>query len=346
VLHRETREVQEEVMHSRFRSKFAIVTALCSALCCAGALAQGTTAGERSGYPVKPIRLVVPFPPGASSDLVGRMIGQKLSEQMGVQIIADNRPGAGANVGIAFAAKSPPDGYTMVIVTTGIAISPSLYSNLGYDATTDLAPLARLTSIHNILLVHPSVPAKTLRQFISLARARPGKLNFGSGGAGTTNHLANELLKRLEKIDMVHVAYKGVTQAMVAMTGGEVDEVVMPVSTALPQIRAGKVRALAVLSERRVPALPDVPTTKEAGVDNFTMPLWYAMFAPAATPRDIAARLSRELIRALEAPDLRERLAAIAVDPWPGTAEELGTLLRSETARYAEIIRSAGLPRE
>ena len=324
----------------------ALVTALLLALYCGGALAQSASPRAAQAYPAKPIRLIVPFPPGASSDVVGRMLGQKLTEQLGEQVIADNRPGAGGNLGIGVAAKSPPDGYTIVIATASIAVSPSLYANLAYDAVADLAPVARLTSISNILLVHPSVPAKSLRQFISLARAHPGKLNFGSGGAGTTNHLANELLKNLEKISIVHVPYKGVTQAMVAMTGGEVDEVVMPITTALPQIRAGKVRALAVLTERRIAVLPDVPTTKEAGVDNFTMPLWYGMFAPAATPRDIVARLSREVIRALEAPDLRERLAALGVEPWPGTPEQLGELLRTEIPRYAAIVRSAGLPRE
>ncbi|OGA10302.1 MAG: hypothetical protein A2W68_07140 [Betaproteobacteria bacterium RIFCSPLOWO2_02_64_14] len=313
------------------------------ALHCGGALAQSASPRAGQAYPAKPIRLIVPFPPGASSDVVGRMLGQKLTEQLGEQVIADNRPGAGGNLGIGVAAKSPPDGYTIVIATASIAVSPSLYANLAYDAVKDLAPVARLALIPNVLLVHPSVPAKTLRQFISLARAHPGKLNFGSGGAGTTNHLANELLKSLEKINMVHVPYKGVTQAMVAMTGGEVDEVVMPITTALPQIRAGKVRALAVLTERRIAVLPDVPTTKEAGVDSFTMPLWYGMFAPAATPRDIVARLSRELVRALEAPDLKKRLAALGVEAWPGTSGQLGELMRSEIARFAAIVRNAGL---
>jgi len=321
----------------------ALVTALLLALHCGGALAQSASPRAGQAYPAKPIRLIVPFPPGASSDVVGRMLGQKLTEQLGEQVIADNRPGAGGNLGIGVAAKSPPDGYTIVIATASIAVSPSLYANLAYDAVKDLAPVARLALIPNVLLVHPSVPAKTLRQFISLARAHPGKLNFGSGGAGTTNHLANELLKSLEKINMVHVPYKGVTQAMVAMTGGEVDEVVMPITTALPQIRAGKVRALAVLTERRIAVLPDVPTTKEAGVDSFTMPLWYGMFAPAATPRDIVARLSRELVRALEAPDLKKRLAALGVEAWPGTSGQLGELMRSEIARFAAIVRNAGL---
>lgn len=309
-----------------------------------GVLAQTTAPG--AAYPVKPIRLVVAFPPGASSDIVGRMLGQKIAEPLGQPVVADNRAGAGGNLGIALAAKSAPDGYTVLIATSSIAVSPALYLNPGYDALRDLAPVARLTSIPNILLVHPSVPAKTLRQFINLARASPGKLNFGSGGAGTTNHLANELLKHLEKINIVHVPYKGVTQAMTAMMGGEVDEVVMPVTTAIAQVRAGKVRALAVLSERRITTLPDVPTAKEAGVDGFVMPVWYGMFAPAATPRDIVARLHRELVRALEAPDIRERLAALDVEPWPGTPEQLGELLRADMARFGAIVRSAGLPRQ
>ena len=324
----------------------AVVTASFVALLCTGALAQTAAPGAAQAWPVKPIRLVVPFPPGASSDIVGRMLGQKISEQLGVQIVPDNRAGAGGNLGIAVAAKSPPDGYTILIATSSIAVSASLYLNPGYDAVKDLAPVARLTSIPNVLLVHPSVPAKTLRQFINLARAQPGKLNFGSGGAGTTNHLANELLKHLEKIDIVHVPYKGVTQAMVAMMGGEVDEVVMPVTTAVPQIRAGKVRALVVLTEQRIAALPDVPTGKEAGVADFTMPLWYGMFAPAATPRDIVSRLGRELVRALGAPDMRDRLAALGVEPWPGTPEQLGELLRVDIERYGAIVRSAGLPRQ
>jgi len=289
---------------------------------------------------------VVPFPAGASSDVVGRMLAQKIAEQMGEQVITDNRAGAGGNLGIAAASKSPPDGYTMVIATASIAVSPWLYSNPGYDAIKDLAPVARLTSIPNVLLVHPSVPAKTLRQFINLARAHPGKLNFGSGGAGTTNHLANELLKHLAKINIVHIPYKGVTLAMTSMMGGEVDEVVMPITTALPQIKAGKVRPLAVLTEKRIAAIPDVPTGIEAGVPGFTMPLWYGMFAPAATPREIVARLNRELLTALGTPELRERLTALGVDPWPGTPEELGQLLRTEIERYGKVARSAGLRKQ
>ncbi len=312
---------------------------------CKLTLAQPSASAPKN-YPVKTIRMIVGFPAGAASDIVGRMIGQKLAEQMGEQVVADNRAGAGGNLGIALAAKAAPDGYTLVIATSSIAVSPSLYENPGYDAVKDLAPVARLTSIPNILLVHPSVPATTLRQFINLARAHSGKLNFGSGGAGTTNHLANELLKHLEKIDIVHVPYKGVTQAMTAMMGGEVDEVVIPVATAIPQIHAGKVRALAVLTEKRIPTLPAVPTGIEAGVPGFTMPLWYGMFAPAETPPDIVARLNRELVKALTTADLRARLADLGVDAWPGTPDELRELLRADIERYGKIARSARLVKQ
>jgi tripartite-type tricarboxylate transporter receptor subunit TctC len=295
------------------------------------------------GYPSKPIRLIMPFPAGAPSDMVGRAIGQKLSEQLGENVVPDNRMGAGGNTGIAAVAKAPPDGYTLLVTSPTIAISPSLYSNLTYDAAKDLVPVARLATIENVLVVHPSVPARTLKQFVALARARPGKLNYGSGGAGTTNHLANELLQSLEKINMVHVPYKGATPAMIALIGGEVDEVVIAIAPALPLIQAGKVRALAVLSERRAPTLPDVPTSKESGIDNFTISIWYGMFAPAGTPREVIARLNREIIKALESTELRSRMSASGIEPWPGTAEELGSLLRTETARYATLIRNAGL---
>ena len=314
---------------------YVIVAAVFLAISGVSAIAQP--------YPAKPIRLILPFPAGGPSDILGRALGQKLSEQMGENVVPDNRPGAGGNLGIGIAAKSPPDGYTILLTSPTVAISPSLYSRLNYDAARDLAPVARLASIQNVLIVHPSVPAKTLKQFIALARAHPGKLNFGSGGAGTTNHLANELLRSLEKINMVHVPYKGATQAMLALIGGQVDEVIVSVASSLTQIRAGKVRPLAVLSEQRVATLPDVPTAKEAGVDDFVISIWYGMFAPAATPRDIIARLNREITTALNAPDLKNRLVAVGVDPWPGSPEEFGRFVRSETARYAKIIESAGV---
>ena len=317
------------------RQSGAIIAALILASWYGTALAQS--------YPNKPIRLILPFPAAGPSDIVGRAVGQKLSEQLGENVVPDNRVGAGGSLGIAAVTKAPPDGYTVLVTSAAIAIIPSLYSNLTYDAAKDLAPVARLATIENVLLVHPSVPAKTLRQFVALARANPGKLNYGSGGPGTTNHLANELLKSLGKINMVHVPYKGATLATVALIGGEVDEVIVSVASALSMVQSGKVRPLAVLSERRVATLPDVPTSKESGVDDFLMSIWYGMFAPAGTPREIISRLNREVIKALESPAMRERMAAAGIDPWPGTPEQMAGLLRNETARYAKIIASAGL---
>jgi len=325
--------------------RFSNVARVVAMTCIATATGVAANA-QAQNFPTKPLRLIVAFPPGASSDLVGRLIVAKVGEQMGQLVIADNRPGAGGNLGLAMTAKAAPDGYTMAIATASIAVSPSLYNDLGYDPVKDLAPVARLTNIPNILLVHPSVPAKTLRDFINLAKSTPGKLNFGTGGAGTTNHLANELLKHLAKIDIVHVPYKGVTQAMMAMIQGEVDEVVMPVSTALPQIKSGKVRPLAVLTDKRIPTLPDVPTGIEAGVPTFTMPLWYGMFAPAATPKDLINRLSREIVKALQTKDVVDKLTAMGVDPWPGTAEQLGELLKTEIERYGAVVRAAKIPKQ
>ena len=307
------------------------------------ALCLVATAACAQSYPTKPVRVVMPFPIGGPSDITGRAVAQKLGGQMSANFVPDNRVGAGGNLGLALAAKAAPDGYTLLVTSSAIAVSPSLYAKLDYDAVKDFAPVARLAQIPNVLIVHPGVQAKTLREFIALARANPGKLNYGSGGAGTTNHLANELLMSLEKINLVHVPYKGASVAVFSLIGGEVDEVVVAVASALTQIRAGKVRALAVLSEHRAAALPDVPTAKEAGVDNFVMPIWFGMFAPAATPREILARLHREVAKAMTAPDFRERLAAAGVDPWLGTPDELAKLVSSETARYAAIIKRAGL---
>jgi tripartite-type tricarboxylate transporter receptor subunit TctC len=297
-------------------------------------------------YPSKPIRLILPFPPGAPSDLVGRTIGQKIAEQMGQGIVPDNRTGAGGTVGLALVAKAPPDGYTLLVTSPTLALSPLLYSNLPFDPAKDFAPVARLASIENVMLVHPSVPAKTLKEFIALARARPGKLNYGSGGAGTTNHLANELLKSLEKLDMVHGPYKGATVATTALMGGEVDEVIVSVASVLPLIRAGRVRAIAVLSEKRVATLPAVPTSAEAGFPNFRMSIWYGMMAPANTPREIIARLHQEIAKALDDKTLRQHMANAGMDPWLGTPDEMGALLKTEMARYAKIIRSAGIKKD
>jgi tripartite-type tricarboxylate transporter receptor subunit TctC len=318
-----------------------ICSGLAAALC---VLASNVVPAQ--GYPAKPVRLILPFPPGGPTDLLGRAIAQKLADQLGQQVIADNRPGAGGNLGLELAAKSPPDGYTIVLAAPPIAISPSLYSKLNYDAQKDLAPISLVAAIQNIMVVHNSVPARTLKEFIQLARRHPGKLNFSSSGAGSTNHLASELFKSMYKLDMVHVPYKGAASQLVALLSGQVDMGTMAVPPAIPMVLANKVRALAVLTEQRVPALPNVPTSKEAGVDNFVVPIWYGVLAPAGTPRELIGRLNSELHKALASPDLKERLANAGIDPLISTSEHFAEFIKTETVRYAKVIKDAGIKPE
>lgn len=311
------------------------LAALLAALACGSALAQS--------YPSKPIRLILPFPPGSPSDMVGRTIGHKIASQMGQNVVPDNRAGAGGTLGLTVAAKSAPDGYNILIASPTIAISPLLYANLQFDSLRDFTPVARLATIENVMVVHPSVPAKTLKEFIALARRHPGKLNYGSGGAGTTNHLANALLQSLQKIKMTHVPYKGATLAATALISGEVDEVILGVAPALPFIKAGRVRPLVVLSEKRVKLLPDIPTGEEAGVSGFKISIWYGMYAPAGTPREVVRRLHAEVTKALQDPELLQRMSNAGIDPWLGTPEDLDRHLRSEMQRFSRLAETAGL---
>jgi len=234
----------------------------------------------------------------------------------------------------------------LLLSSPSISISPSLYKKMPYDPQKDLAPISLIAGIPNVMLVHPSVPAKTLKEFVALAKARPGKLNFGSGGAGTTNHLASELLKTLTKTDIVHVPYKGSNQAMLALLGGEVDMVVIAVPPALPQIEAGRVRPLAVLNENRVATLPKVPTSKEAGIDNFVVPVWYGILVAGNTPRDIVNRLNTELGKIVAMPDVKERLAAAGVEPYHSTPDRFASFIKSEAVRYGQVIKNAGIQPE
>jgi tripartite-type tricarboxylate transporter receptor subunit TctC len=322
----------------RLSSAAGLCAALCLAIGCGPALAQG--------YPSKPIKLILPFAPGSPSDTVGRIVGQKMAAQMGQQLVPDNRASSGGALGLSLLAKSPTDGYTVGISSPTIALSPVLYANLQFDPLRDFTPVARLTTSENVMIVHPSVPVRSLKDFIALARSRPGKLNYGSGGAGTTNHLANELLKSLEKINMLHVPYKGASPAAAALVGGEVDEVILSVVPALPFIKAGRVRPIVILSEKRSPLLPDVPTSAEAGYPHFRMSIWYGLFVPTGTPREIVQYLYREAQKAMEDPETQQRLTNVGMDPWFGTGEEMGNLVKSELVRYAKIAESAGLKKE
>jgi tripartite-type tricarboxylate transporter receptor subunit TctC len=275
--------------------------------------------------------------------MLGRALAQKLSEQVGQPVVADNRPGAGGNLGLELAAKAPTDGHTVVLSSPLVSISPTLYAKLNYDPERDLAPVSLVADIQNVLIVHPSVPAQTLTQLVDIARRNPGKLNFGSGGIGTTRHLAPALLLSLAKIDMTHVPYKGTGLALGAMLGGEIDMLVMAVPAAAAQIQAGKVRPLAVLSSQRQAVLPQVPTAKEAGMPNFEVAIWYGILTSAGTPRELVGRLNAEIGKALASADLKERLTAAGIQPHPTTPEQFAAYIKSERVRFAKVIKDAGI---
>lgn len=310
------------------------------------AVACGAGAVLAQNYPVKPVRMILPFPPGGPTDLVGRLLAQKLGEQMGQQVPTDNRPGASGNIGLELAAKAPQDGYTIVLSSPVISLSPHLYARLNYDPYKDLAPISLVGAVLNVLLVHPSVPAKNLQELVRIARAAPGKLNYGSGGIGTTTHLAPELLKNLEKLDIVHVPYKGSGLALIGMVSGQVDMLIMAAPSALGQIKGGKVRALAVLAEKRLSYMPDVPTTAEQGLKNAEVLVWYGMLTPTGTPAAMISRLNSEIIKAVNAPDTQQRFTAAGVEPMTSTPEQFGQFIRSEAARFGKVIKEAGIKGE
>jgi tripartite-type tricarboxylate transporter receptor subunit TctC len=312
-------------------------------LACLGlVLAQGFVRAQEA-YPARPIRFILPFPPGGGTDILGRIISERLSASLGQPVVIENRGGAGGNVGAEAAAKSAPDGYTIVLVAPSLAISPSLYSKLNYDPVKDFAPVSLVATVPNVMITHPSVPARTLAEFIALAKTKPGRMNFGSGGNGTSNHLAGELFNIVAGVKLVHVPYKGVNLAMNDVLSGEVQLVVIGVPAASPHIKAGKLRALALIAPRRSPAIPEVPTVAEAGLPGFEVTTWYGVLAPAGTPRPIVTRLNAELVRIMHAPELKERLAALATDPATGTPEEFADYIKREIEKWGEVVRQAGL---
>jgi tripartite-type tricarboxylate transporter receptor subunit TctC len=296
-------------------------------------------------YPTKAIRFILPFPPGGPTDIAGRTIAQKLSEQLEQPVITDNRPGAASNLGLELTAKSPPDGYTLVLTPPSIAISPSMFRKLNYDASRDLQPLTLVANMYYVMAAHGSVPAKNLNEFIALAKRNPGKLNFSSSGLGAGNHLATELLKSMYGLQMVHVPYKGNVAGLLACTTGEVDFGTFALAPSIPMVRAKRVRPLAVLTEKRLDVLPEVPTAREQGVDLVSVQ-WYGILTAAGTPRGIVDRLVSELHKAISAPDVKERLAASGIDTVTSTPEQFRELIRSETARYAKVIKAAGIKAE
>ncbi len=306
-------------------------------------LALQAHAQSADSYPTKPIRFILPFPPGGATEVLGRLIAERLTAGLGQPVVVENRGGAGGNVGAEAAAKSAPDGYTLVLVAPSLAISPSLYSKLNYDPVKDLAPISLVGTVPNVLVTDPKLPVQNLAEFIALAKTKPGGMNFGSGGSGTSNHLGGELFNIVAGVKLVHVPYKGVNLAMNDVLSGRIQLVVIGVPIAAPHIKAGRLRALGVIAPQRSPLLPDVPTVAEAGLPNFEVTTWYGMLAPAGTPRPIINRLNSELVRAMHAPELKERLASLGTDPKTSTPEEFADYIKQEIDKWGKVIRAAGL---
>jgi tripartite-type tricarboxylate transporter receptor subunit TctC len=307
------------------------------------ATALPATAAEPQPFPSRTVRLILPFPPGGPTDLLGRTIAQKLTEQTGQQVVADNRPGAGGNVGLEFAAKSPPDGYTLVLSSSVIASAPALYAKLNYKQS-DLAPISLVSEVRNILLVHPAVPAKNVKELVALARKNPGNLNYGSGGVGTTTHITPELMMSITKTRMTHVPYKGSGLALIGLVGGHVDVLVMAAPAAVEQVKAGKARGLMIYSKERFPPLPNVPSAKDEGVEDYIVQLWYGILGPSGTPANLVTRWNTEIVKAVQSADVKKRFGDAGVEPLTSTPEEFAKFIAAETPRYAKIVKDAKIP--
>ena len=303
--------------------------------------ARGVSA--ETTWPAKPVKLVVPSSAGGGTDAVARVLAEQLSRTLGQQFYIENRAGAGNMIGIEAVAKSPPDGYTILVTASPLTINHLTYKNVAYDAERDFAPVSLLVTLPNILVVHPKVPAKTLAELIALAKAKPGVLNYGSAGVGTNPHFAMELLKSMAGIDMRHVPFRGAGPVINETMAGTVEVSIANMLTGKPQAEAGTLRGLAVTSRKRVDGLPDVPTMAEAGFPAYEASQWYGMLAPAGTPSEIIARLHAEVVNALAAPEVRQRLALDAADPVGNTPAEFAAFIRDEIKRWTAVAKTAGI---
>ena len=319
------------------------VTVLALPVFILGAGAASQDAAAENGYPSRPLRLIVPSAPGGGTDFTARTIGQKLTESMGQAVIIDNRSGAAGNMGVEIAAKAIPDGYTLVMPITSFSINPHLYSKLPFDTVKDFAPVVLASSAPLLLVVHPSVPAKSVSELIAVAKSKPGQLNYANSGNGTTAHLAGELLKKMAGVDLVSVSYKGGGPAVIDLIAGRVQIYFSTIPAALAQVQAGRLRALAVTTLRRVNLIQDIPTVAEAGLPGFEVIGWFVIFAPAGTPRPILAKLNKEINQVLSLPDTQQRFAAQGLIPGGGTPEDLGRFLRAEIAKWGTLIKDAGI---
>jgi tripartite-type tricarboxylate transporter receptor subunit TctC len=297
----------------------------------------------QQSYPAKPIRLVDVYAPGGPSDVLARTVSARLSERLKQTVIVENRPGAGGTVGTEIAAKAPADGYTLLIIASALSINASLYSKLPYDTLRDFVPITVLVSAPYLLTAHPSLPASSVRDLIALAKARPGELNYGSGGSGTGPHMAMELMKQQASIDITHVPYKGAGPAMIDLVAGQVQVMMVSMIAGMPYVKAGKMKALAVSSATRSTAAPEIPTVAESGLPGFDESGYYGILAPAGTPREIVNRLHAEILAVLNLPDLKARFAAEGAKVIGNTPEQYATLIREDIAKWARVIKASGI---
>jgi tripartite-type tricarboxylate transporter receptor subunit TctC len=311
------------------------------ALAAACALAVISTTHAQT-YPTKPVRLVVPFAPGGGADITGRAIAQKLAEGFGQQVVVDNRAGAAGNIGTELAARSAPDGYTLLLIGPNHTTNISLFAKLNYDPVKDFEPISLVTSAPYVLLVHPSLPARNVKELIALARAKPGQLTYGSSGNGTAGHLAMELVKTQAKIDMLHVPYKGSQPLLTDLIGGQVVAGFGDALSSTPQVQAGRLRALAVSGGKRTHTMPDVPTVAEAALPGFDVTVWQGILAPAGTPREIVARLHSEIISAMQKPEVQSRMATLGVDIIGNSPQEFAAFIKRDIAKWAVVIKASG----
>ena len=307
------------------------------------AVAHPALAADAAAFPSKPVRLIVPFTPGGSTDILARAIGQKLSESWRQPVVIENRPGAGGAIGMELAAKAPADGTTMVMGHIGtLAANPALYRSLSYDPVRDFAPVTLVAMVPNVLVVGPAVPSRSVAEFVALAKSKPGKLDYGSGGNGSAAHLAMEYFKLKAGVDLQHVPYKGTAPALTDLLGGQIAVILTGLPPVLQHVRSGKLRILGVASAQRLKGFPDIPTIAESGVPGYEATQWYGLLAPAATPKDIVAKLNSDAVKALKDPSVAERLAGEGAEPVGDTPEQFGAFIRSEIELWGKVIRATG----
>ena len=338
-----TRNIQAGKPALRERSVRSIRSPLGAALCALSALLAPASVLAQADFPAKPIRILVPLAPGGGNDAIARMVGSRLQERLGQSIVVDNRPGAGGVVGTEIAARAAPDGYTMIVVNNSHVVMSSLYPKLSFDPLRDFAPVALAASSPFLVVVHPSLPVNNIQELLAWTRANPGRMNYGTSGVGSPPHLAGELMAQMGKVDMTAIGFKGIGPALAAVLGNEIPMTFPNMLVGIPQMKAGRVRALAITSLKRSDALPDLPTVSEAGLPGFEATIWFGFLAPRGTPNPIVDRLNREIVGILKQPEVRQQIAGIGAEPLGGTPAEFAAVMKADADRLGRLIRERGI---